>query len=70
MAEEKESTSIPLSQADNGGHDPEDPAKSPPNSPNSSTRKVGLFFLFHFFFSLGFPFQLLKFELSSDLLVL
>lgn len=36
MAEEKESTSIPLSQA----VDPEDPAKSPPSSPNSSTRKV------------------------------
>ncbi|MBA0743518.1 hypothetical protein Gogos_006185, partial [Gossypium gossypioides] len=41
MAEEKESTSIPLSQAENGGVDPEDPAKSPPrpSSPNSSTRK-------------------------------
>ncbi|XP_020260068.1 protein LIKE COV 2-like [Asparagus officinalis] len=36
MAEEKESTSIPLSQA----VDPEDPAKSPPTSPNSSTRKA------------------------------
>ncbi|KAH7525093.1 hypothetical protein FEM48_Zijuj06G0188400 [Ziziphus jujuba var. spinosa] len=34
MAEAKESTSIPLSQAD-----PEDEAKSPPSSPNSSTRK-------------------------------
>ncbi|XP_010246268.1 PREDICTED: protein LIKE COV 2-like [Nelumbo nucifera] len=39
MAEEKESTSIPLSQGD-GCEDPEDPAKSPPNSPNSSTRKA------------------------------
>ncbi|MBA0717562.1 hypothetical protein Golax_005364 [Gossypium laxum] len=41
MAEEKESTSIPLSQAENVGVDPEDPAKSPPrpSSPNSSTRK-------------------------------
>ncbi|CAL9174965.1 protein LIKE COV 2-like [Musa acuminata AAA Group] len=36
MAEEKESTSIPLSQA----VDPEDPAKSPPASPGSSTRKA------------------------------
>ncbi|KAH7520769.1 hypothetical protein FEM48_Zijuj08G0181000 [Ziziphus jujuba var. spinosa] len=40
MAEEKESTSIPLSQAENGTPDPEDPAKSPPPSPNSSTRKA------------------------------
>ena len=44
MAEEKESTSVPLSQAANGGEDPEDPAKSPPSSPNSSTRKVCLCF--------------------------
>ncbi|KAG6479270.1 hypothetical protein ZIOFF_062732 [Zingiber officinale] len=36
MAEEKESTSIPLSQA----VDPGDPAKAPPISPSSSTRKV------------------------------
>ncbi|XP_042400308.1 protein LIKE COV 2-like isoform X1 [Zingiber officinale] len=36
MAEEKESTSIPLSQA----VDPEDPAKAPPISPSSSTRKA------------------------------
>ncbi|KAG6522659.1 hypothetical protein ZIOFF_019806 [Zingiber officinale] len=36
MAEEKESTSIPLSQA----ADPEDPAKAPPISPSSSTRKA------------------------------
>ncbi|XP_042512854.1 protein LIKE COV 2-like [Macadamia integrifolia] len=39
MAEEKESTSIPLSQG-GAGEDPEDPAKSPPNSPSSSTRKA------------------------------
>ncbi|KAA3461946.1 protein LIKE COV 2-like isoform X1 [Gossypium australe] len=47
MAEEKESTSIPLSQAENGGVDPEDPAKSPPrpSSPNSSTRKACCFVL-------------------------
>ncbi|MCL7041510.1 hypothetical protein MKW94_011500 [Papaver nudicaule] len=46
MAEEKESsTSIPLSQRSSGSgnnteEDPEDPAKSPPTSPNSSTRKA------------------------------
>ncbi|KAB2008655.1 hypothetical protein ES319_D10G114200v1 [Gossypium barbadense] len=45
MAEEKESTSIPLSQAENGSTDPEDPAKSPPSSPNSSTRKACCFVL-------------------------
>ncbi|KAK9010563.1 hypothetical protein V6N11_043445 [Hibiscus sabdariffa] len=45
MAEEKESTSIPLSQAENGGVDPEDPAKAPPSSPNSSTRKACCFVL-------------------------
>ncbi|KAE8696246.1 Protein LIKE COV 3 [Hibiscus syriacus] len=44
-AEEKESTSIPLSQAENGGADPEDPAKSPPSSSNSSTRKACCFVL-------------------------
>jgi hypothetical protein len=40
MAEEKESTSIPLSQATEAV-DPEDPAKSPlrPSSPTTSTRK-------------------------------
>ncbi|ONM36143.1 Protein LIKE COV 2 [Zea mays] len=40
MAEEKESTSIPLSQAAEAV-DPEDPAKSPPrpSSPTTSTRK-------------------------------
>ncbi|PKU68631.1 protein LIKE COV 2 isoform X1 [Dendrobium catenatum] len=36
MAEEMVSTSTPLSQVE----DCEDPAKSPPNSPNSSTRKA------------------------------
>lgn len=40
MAEEKESTSVPLSQAENGEHDPEDPVKCPPTSSNSSTRQV------------------------------
>ncbi|KAG9444212.1 hypothetical protein H6P81_015552 [Aristolochia fimbriata] len=39
MADEKESTSIPLSQVP-PGEDPEDPDKSPPNSPSSSTRKA------------------------------
>ncbi|EXC12327.1 hypothetical protein L484_004475 [Morus notabilis] len=37
MAEAKESTSVPLSQ---GQVDSEDESKSPPNSPNSSTRKA------------------------------
>nr|ACJ84627.1 unknown [Medicago truncatula] len=46
MAEEKESTSIPLSQADNVScEDPEDPAKTPPTSPNSSTRRACRFVL-------------------------
>ncbi|OIW20002.1 hypothetical protein TanjilG_31916 [Lupinus angustifolius] len=49
MAEEKESTSIPLSQAENASlgdiTDPEDPAKSPPNSPNYSTRRACCFVL-------------------------
>lgn len=46
MAEEKESTSIPLSQADNVScEDPEDPAKTPPTSPNSSTRRACCFVL-------------------------
>ena len=42
MGDEKDATSVPLSQADNNAaiSDPEDPAKSPPSSPNSSTRKV------------------------------
>lgn len=40
MAEEKESTSVPLSQAENGEQDPEDPSKSLPSSPNMSTRKA------------------------------
>lgn len=43
MAEEKESTSIPLSQADNVSC--EDPAKTPPTSPNSSTRRACCFVL-------------------------
>jgi len=48
MAEEKESTSIPLSQADNVScEDPEDPAKTPPTSPNSSTRRVGYLLFLH-----------------------
>ncbi|KAJ6798398.1 protein LIKE COV 2-like [Iris pallida] len=38
MAEEEESTSVPLSQS--SPSDPEDPVKPPPNSPNSSTRKA------------------------------
>ncbi|CAL0326234.1 unnamed protein product [Lupinus luteus] len=49
VAEEKESTSIALSQAENASHsdinDPEDPTKSPPNSPNYSTRRVCCFIL-------------------------
>ena len=57
MAEEKESTSIPLSQGENGGEDPEDPAKSPPSSPNSSTRKV----CFSLCLFLSQPFKLLTF---------
>lgn len=53
MAEEKESTSIPLSQADTAsGDDPEDPAKSPPSSPNSSTRRVIPFSLLFIFITL------------------
>lgn len=64
MAEEKESTSIPLSQADNASpddiSDPEDPAKSPPTSPNYSTRRVVLFLSFFFFFFIfNFPIHLL-----------
>ncbi|KAF3678068.1 protein LIKE COV 2 [Capsicum chacoense] len=43
MAEEKDPTStIPLSQAT---EDPEDPIKSPPAEPNSSTRKACCYFL-------------------------
>lgn len=38
MAEEKESTSVPLSQ-----DDPEDPAKAPLTSSNSSSREVRVF---------------------------
>ncbi|RXH75772.1 hypothetical protein DVH24_039471 [Malus domestica] len=60
MAEDQESTSIPLSQAENGGPDPEDPAKSPPPSPNSSTRlllcspKLGLKEVYDWMFVDGF----------------
>lgn len=39
MTEDKESTSISLSQGLTP-HDPDDVPKSPPHSPNSSTRKV------------------------------
>ncbi|KAK3014741.1 hypothetical protein RJ639_010277 [Escallonia herrerae] len=49
MAEEKESTSVPLSQCheeeEEEEEDPEDPVESPPNSPNSSTRKACCFVL-------------------------
>ncbi|EEF28880.1 conserved hypothetical protein [Ricinus communis] len=46
MAEEKdESTSIPLSRPENVCEDPEDPAKSPPSSSNSSTREACCFIL-------------------------
>ncbi|KAK3018025.1 hypothetical protein RJ639_004745 [Escallonia herrerae] len=40
MAENKESTSSSAPSQGNVVEDPEDPAKSPPNSPNSSTRKI------------------------------
>ncbi|XAR73246.1 hypothetical protein NMG60_11007154 [Bertholletia excelsa] len=45
MAEEKESTSVPLSQSVSDCEDPEDPVKSPPSSPDSSTRKACCFVL-------------------------
>ncbi|XP_065875440.1 protein LIKE COV 2-like [Euphorbia lathyris] len=46
MAEHKEeSSSIPLTHLDNDGEDPEDPAKSPPSSSNSSTREACCFVL-------------------------
>ncbi|KAE9604141.1 hypothetical protein Lal_00002402 [Lupinus albus] len=49
MAEQKESTSIPLSQTQNASlgdiNDSEDPAKSSPNSPNYSTRRACCFVL-------------------------
>lgn len=56
MAEEKEASSTtPLSQSSgsgsgsgNNGGEAEDPVKSPPNSPSSSTRKVSPLILFHF----------------------
>lgn len=43
MAEEKDATSVPLSQSvgeDEEGRDPEDPLKSASTSPDSSTRRV------------------------------
>lgn len=43
MTEDKESTSSSLSQGLTP-HDPDDVPKSPPHSPNSSTRKVTNFF--------------------------
>ncbi|CAH9071152.1 unnamed protein product [Cuscuta epithymum] len=43
MAEDKDATSVPLSQP--AADDPEDPLKSPSNSPNSSTRKACCYFL-------------------------
>lgn len=52
MAEEKDATSVPLSQSvregEEGG-DPEDPLKSPSPSPDSSTRRVSLRGLAHLF---------------------
>lgn len=46
MAEEKDATSVPLSQGvreEEEGRDPEDPLKSPPTSADSSTRRVSDF---------------------------
>ncbi|KAL0349625.1 UNVERIFIED_CONTAM: protein LIKE COV 2 [Sesamum radiatum] len=48
MAEEKDPTSVPLSQGareEEEGRDPEDPLKSPPTSPDSSTRRACCFVL-------------------------
>ncbi|EYU31122.1 hypothetical protein MIMGU_mgv1a010425mg [Erythranthe guttata] len=48
MAEEKDATSVPLSQGvgeEEEGRDPEDPLKSPPISPDSSTRRACCFVL-------------------------
>ncbi|KAH6791841.1 hypothetical protein C2S52_002318 [Perilla frutescens var. hirtella] len=48
MAEEKDATSVPLSQSvreDEEGRDLEDPSKSPSTSPDSSTRRACCFFL-------------------------
>ncbi|KAH0969679.1 hypothetical protein GBA52_028471 [Prunus armeniaca] len=72
MAEEKESSSVPLSQAENGILDPEDPAKSPPSSPNSSTRlllcspKLGLKEVYDWMFVDGF-FSPLYAQLGIDI---
>ncbi|RAL44037.1 hypothetical protein DM860_014174 [Cuscuta australis] len=43
MAEDKDATSVPLSQP--AADDPEDPLKSSPSSPNSSTRKACCYLL-------------------------
>ncbi|GER49003.1 membrane protein COV-like [Striga asiatica] len=49
MAEEKDATSVPLSQGareeEEEGRDPEDPLKSPQNPPDSSTRSACCFVL-------------------------
>ncbi|KAL6583213.1 Protein LIKE COV 2 [Orobanche minor] len=49
MAEEKDATSVPLSQGvreeEEEGRDPEDPLKSPQSSPDSSTRRACCFVL-------------------------
>ncbi|KAK4417355.1 protein LIKE COV 2 [Sesamum alatum] len=48
MAEEKDPTSVPLSQGareEEEGRDPEDPLKSPPTPPDSSTRRACCFVL-------------------------
>ena len=48
MGEEKEGTSSSLSEG-LAPRDPDDVPKSPPNSPNSSTRKVFLLIIIIFF---------------------
>lgn len=67
MAEEKESTSIPLSQAENGGEDPEDPVKSPPTSSASSTRQVH-YFSFHLHRPF-FKFNLIRLDILRSICV-
>ena len=47
MAEDKESTSSEGGGQEDPLNDPEDTAKSLPNSPNSSTRKVNLSLYIH-----------------------
>ena len=49
MADEKDATSVPLSQSVDE-EDPENPVKSSPNSSNSSTRKVVVCFNFAYLF--------------------